>query len=195
MADRFADGAGTLALAFAQDPMMGYVFPREEDRVKRLARLFRPTLHFCRRHGGVEIAAGGEGVLTWLSGRHFPLRLGDVARSRMVTIPFVIGLPAFWRLNLHESACARLVEMQATPGFAYIESIGVRPEAQGAGQGRRLIDAALGAMQASGHRSCLLKTENERNIPIYEHVGFRLVHVSTVPASGLRCWVMSRGLP
>jgi ribosomal protein S18 acetylase RimI-like enzyme len=195
MADRFADGARTLALAFEQDPMMVHVFPREGDRMKRLARLFRPTLHFCSRHGGVEIAASGEAVLTWLSGRHFPLRLVDVARSSMVAIPFMIGLPAFWRLNLHESACARLVEMQAPPDFAYIESIGVRPEAQGRGQGRCLIDAALAVMQASGHRSCLLKTENERNIPVYEHVGFRLVHVSAVPASGLRCWVMSRALP
>ena len=71
--------AAVLSRAFSRDPFMSYVFPNAQTREQKLAALFQPVIRCSQRYGGVEITAGGEGVLGWLSGEHFPLG-GDAAR-------------------------------------------------------------------------------------------------------------------
>ena len=162
---------------------MFFLMPRPGS--KKLAALFQPVIRCSQRYGGVEITAGGEGVLGWLSGEHFPLGAMQLVTTGMISIPLRIGLPAFFRLQGHEEGCDRALAQRAPEGFAYLWVVGVRPEAAGQGYGKQVIQSALTAMENRGHSSCLLRTDNENNVAIYKCLGFEPIHSAIVPKSNL----------
>lgn len=186
--------AAVLSRAFSRDPFMSYVFPNAQTREQKLAALFQPVIRCSQRYGGVEITAGGEGVLGWLSGEHFPLGAMQLVTTGMISIPLRIGLPAFFRLQGHEEGCDRALAQRAPEGFAYLWVVGVRPEAAGQGYGKQVIQSALTAMENRGHSSCLLRTDNENNVAIYKCLGFEPIHSAIVPKSNLPFWVLFRKL-
>jgi ribosomal protein S18 acetylase RimI-like enzyme len=62
-------------------------------------------------------------------------------------------------------------------GNAHIEQISVRPECQGAGIGRALVDQVRAWAAESGRSAITLTTfaEVSWNRPLYEHLGFDVV--------------------
>jgi ribosomal protein S18 acetylase RimI-like enzyme len=72
--------------------------------------------------------------------------------------------------------------------------VGVSPEAAGQGYGRRVIQSALATMKNRGHSSCLLRTDNEKNVAIYTRLGFKPIHSAIVPKSNLPFWILFREL-
>jgi ribosomal protein S18 acetylase RimI-like enzyme len=186
--------AQVLSRAFSRDPFMAYVFPDAQRREQKLAALFQPVIRCSQRYGGVEVTTGGEGVLGWLSGEYFPLGLSQLVRTGMISIPLRIGPPAFLRLQGHEDVCDSALEQRATKGFAYLWVVGISPEAAGQGYGKQVIQSALAAMEHRGHSSCLLRTDNEKNVAIYKRLGFEPIHSATVPNSNLPFWILSQEL-
>ncbi|MEM9568964.1 MAG: GNAT family N-acetyltransferase [Cyanobacteria bacterium P01_E01_bin.34] len=186
--------AHSLGAAFASDPFMSHVLQNSESRARKLAKLFLPTLRCGLRYGGVELAPDRQAALTWLSGENFPLRLSQIVRSGLVWAPLNIGFSAFQRLEDHESVCDREVLSRAPAGFAYLWIVGVHPEAKGQGWGRRVIQSALESMRNSGHTTCLLRTDIEKNVSFYEHLGFEQIYSDTVPGSNLPYWLFSQEL-
>jgi hypothetical protein len=39
---------------------------------------------------------------------------------------------------------------------------------------------------------CYLDTLDEKNVSLYEHLGFKLIEESTIPGTPLTCWAMLR---
>jgi GNAT superfamily N-acetyltransferase len=62
-------------------------------------------------------------------------------------------------------------------GAAHVEQVSVRPDHQGAGVGRALIDEVRAWALASGRAAVTLTTFREVpwNAPLYEHLGFRVL--------------------
>ena len=60
-------------------------------------------------------------------------------------------------------------------GNAHLEQVSVRPDAQGHGTGRALVDAVAAWARSQGHPAVTLTTftDVEWNAPLYEHLGFR----------------------
>ena len=186
--------AGALGSAFSHDPFMSYVFPRAETRAQQLTKLFLPVIRCGLLYGGIEVAPGDRGAAVWLSGHYFPLRLSQLVRSGLIWTPLSIGLSAFERLQGHESVCEHELKERATPGFAYLWLVGIAPEATGRGLGRQMIQAALSSMQSHGHSACLLRTDKERNLSFYTHLGFKQIHTDIVSESKIRYWLLSQEL-
>ncbi|MEM9536776.1 MAG: GNAT family N-acetyltransferase [Cyanobacteria bacterium P01_E01_bin.45] len=186
--------ADTLGAAFARDPFMSYVLPDAPSRERKLAKLFLPTMRCGLRYGGVEVNPDGKAALTWLSGGDFPLRLSQVIRSGLIWTPLNIGFSATQRLEDHEDVCDRELLNRAPAGFAYLWIVGVHPEARGQGLGRLVIQSALNNMRTRGHTACLLRTDTEKNVSFYEHLGFQQIHSDTVPGSNLPYWLFSQDL-
>jgi len=67
------------------------------------------------------------------------------------------------------------VLVDAVDGSAHVEQVSVRPDRQGAGVGRALIDHVRSWAQAAGMRAVTLTTFRDVpwNAPLYEHLGFR----------------------
>ncbi len=186
--------AEALGAAFCQDPFMSYVFPNAAAREENLKKLFEPVIRCTLCYGGVEFSPGGDGVLLWIAGEKLPLTLPMIVRSGLIWTPLKVGMPAFKRLQDHEAFCDREVKKRAPDGFAYLWVVGIHPRSCGKGIGKQLIQAALSAMRRCGHSVCLLRTDNQKNVPLYEHLGFTQVQTGRVPESEIPYWVLSQTL-
>jgi GNAT superfamily N-acetyltransferase len=184
--------ASVLSHAFAQDPFMAYLLPDRATRIPRLTKFFLPVIRFSLHCGGLEITPGGSGVLVWVSSQAFSwrLKLQEIVRSGFIALPWTIGLTAFKRLYAHDRACEKALLAHTPRKFAYLWVVGVHPEYAGRGLGKQMIQAALQKMQRQGYSACFLRTENPRNISLYEHLGFCQVLTETPSESGIQYWLM-----
>lgn len=189
-AERQGEAAGLLARAFAHDPLMLHLFDGGPGYRARLTGFLRYT---CE----VQLAMG------------WPL-LGLVPRTRLAAVAAVTPPePAPWPEALTErytALAARLSPQQrerlecyaALPGarmpdtpLFYVGMIGVRPESQGRGYARRLLDEIH--RRAAAHPSTTgvgLDTENKANVQLYQHLGYRVV--GRMPFNGLTIWCLFR---
>ena len=67
--------------------------------------------------------------------------------------------------------------------------IGVDPNHQGKGFASRLIYPMLARMDKEG-LPCYLDTNNEGNVKIYEHIGFKLIKKYLIPGTSVLNWSM-----
>jgi ribosomal protein S18 acetylase RimI-like enzyme len=191
-ASTLADAAMTLAEAFRDTRLFATVLPSRARRQTALPPLFAAMLRSCRRHGRVLTLDGGAAVAAWLPGRRLHPSVIDVVTSGLVLAPWYLGVTATLALRRHEGGVRRALVRATTPGTAYLAFVGVRPDAQGTGAGRRAVDAALESMRRAGLERCLLATDDEANVGLYTHLGFSLVeHLDDLP-SGIESWVMDR---
>jgi len=154
--------------------------------------LFAALLRTCRRYGQVLHVDGGTAVAAWLPGDRLDTSLTELVRSGLVVAPLYLGPSATIRLQRHEALVHRSLRSAVTSASAYLSLVGVRPDAQGTGAGRRVIEAALNSMHAAGYERCLLATDDEPNVGLYAHLGFEVIeHLDALP-TGLESWIMAR---
>ncbi|MEO1622716.1 MAG: GNAT family N-acetyltransferase [Cyanobacteria bacterium J06632_3] len=191
---RYEIASRSLAAAFVQDPFMSYVIPCDKTREQKLARLFAAVLRCCDRYGGIAVSQKGEGAITWISGKHFPLSVLSQIQSGLIWTPITLGFSAFDRLLAHDAYCEHQVADRAPEGFAYLWVLGVRPSARGRGLAKKLVLSALNQMKEAGHSVCWLRTDSEKNLLFYEHLGFTQMHAEVAPNSELPYWLFAKDL-
>ena len=76
----------------------------------------------------------------------------------------------------------------------FLQTIGVEPRFQGKGYASKLIRPMLTRIDEEG-RPCYLETLDEHNVPLYEHLGFKVIDKATVPKTSLTNWAMLREKP
>jgi len=181
-----------LADAFSEYPVMQYIIGDVGDdydsRLRKLLRFFvaarysrnEPVLAVSEDEQAVAVAIltppFQAEALPWLTKHRESVwqELGRAARSRYES------LGSFWGLfTLPE------------PRY-HLNMIGVLKEHACSGYGRLLLDAvhglSLGDPDSTG---VSLNTEDESNVPLYEHFGYEVVgHVNA--ADNLHTWVMFR---
>jgi GNAT superfamily N-acetyltransferase len=100
-----------------------------------------------------------------------------------------LGASARARYEAFGAACA---PFQADVPHIHLNMIGVRPSAQGKGLGRTLIEPVhLLSWNDTESGGLSLSTEDARNVPLYEHLGYRPAGHATV-APRLETWGFSR---
>lgn len=139
--------------------------------------------------------------------RGFPplgIREGDViAATALVSVPtsgprppeveklFVrlardLGEPAMERMRAYDEAGSE--HMPPEP-YHYLGMLGVLPASQGRGYGGALVAAVKELAKADPDSGGVcLHTEVERNVPLYEHLGFETLGIQEI--SGMRSWCM-----
>lgn len=190
-ADQQKIAANVLGAAFAQDIFMTYLFPNATTRESNLVKLFLPVIRSAILYGSVQLTSE-HGVLIWLPGDALPFNLSQLIKSRLIWTPVAIGFAAFNRLQAHDGFCEHVLLSKAPKQFAYLWLVGVHPQAKGQGVGKRMIQSALRDMHHRGYSTCLLRTDNEQNVPLYQHLGFELIHTDIAPKSGLQYWLLSQ---
>ncbi|MEH6821249.1 MAG: GNAT family N-acetyltransferase [Dietzia psychralcaliphila] len=157
-ADDLAPAAETLAQAFAHYPWTRHVIP-EEGYDERLLALQHLYLAHAHQNGIVAVTRDRDGVIALLP-PDAP-EPGDAAVEQIVA--------------LHGDRIGRLTN-EATPHDGWtLETLGVRPAAQGRRLGSALLGFALDEAGRRGARTVRLETSDERNVRLYERHGF---HVS-----------------
>jgi ribosomal protein S18 acetylase RimI-like enzyme len=179
--------AASLALAFADDPVMEWLFGDDRRKVVRRCRRFYAVegrRHL--RHDVVFTTADHSGASywdppkTWKTGTRDMLGLAPVMLLAMgPRIPRAVR--AFPRIEaVHDRY----------PPHYYLSLLGTRPDRRGEGIGSALVQEVLERCDAES-TGAYLESSKESNIPFYERHGFRVVDEIALPG-GPSLWPMWR---
>jgi GNAT superfamily N-acetyltransferase len=189
--DRKHHAVAVLAAAFHSYPVMRHVLrDAGDDYERRLAALIG---YFCDRR-----LTRGWPLLGCIAGNEIVAAAGVNEPGRAHVPPELDASWATLRTTIGDGAIARLERYETeTDGDApaephhFLGIIGVRPDAQGRGHARALIEhiIQLSLMHADSCGVCL-STETPANVPFYEHLGFRVIAERDV--GDIHAWVMLR---
>ncbi|WP_258725398.1 GNAT family N-acetyltransferase [Cellulomonas sp. NS3] len=171
--------AHLLSSALRGDPAFSHVLPEPRVRRRALDAIHRIGLTDGLRHGhvlGVHDDAGVAGVAVWYPPGAYPMTALRKLRTLAPLVPVALRHP------LRTAALARfgsaveagLLDAVPPEGAWYLEVLGVRPDAQRRGHGRRLVEPVLSRADRTG-TACYLETSREENVRYYEGFGFRVV--------------------
>jgi ribosomal protein S18 acetylase RimI-like enzyme len=73
----------------------------------------------------------------------------------------------------------------------FLQTIGVDPKFQGKGFGSKLLRPILTRLDKE-NLPCYLETIDEKNVPIYENYGFKIIEKSDIPETEFTNWAMLR---
>jgi hypothetical protein len=167
-----------LAGAFLHYPLMKFAFEghTEEERAAMLLKLYTGCVSAAKIYGGIHTTPDDLGAVIWLPGRSFPLTLSMEIRSGMWTLPVQLGQKATLRLMNHDRESEGWIKKNAGRNMGYIWCIGV----------------AIEQMRQMGLKECWLKTEDPKNVTIYQKLGFTVAKHMIVKSSGIDSWAMRK---
>jgi GNAT superfamily N-acetyltransferase len=109
----------------------------------------------------------------------------------MFALPFKVGFGPFFRLVDMLSAAEKGHKNAISAPHWYLMILAVRPDKQGQGLGKKLLEHGL--KRVDGDRlPAYLETSNKRNLPLYERFGFKVVHSGEFAKGGSPFWGMLR---
>lgn len=182
------------ASAFQHYPLMKYAFEgcTEQQKAKGLLALYTLCTKAAQMYGGVLTSNDKHAALIWLPSKHYQLGIWREILSGMWQIPFKLGPKATLRLMNHDAEPEGWIRKHASDKMGYIWVVGVLADARGKGHSRSLIEQAISDMKQQGLTEYWLKTEDPKNVQIYQKLGFEVIKEMTVKSSGLKSWVMRR---
>lgn len=183
-----------LGEAFLSYPLMKYAFEgQSQERFKKsVFTLYGCCANGCASYGNTYLHPSGDGAITYLHGQSFPLGFWKELKTGFLAVPFHLGLKATFRLIRHEEEVEPWIRKNSSDKMGYIWCIGVRPSAQGKGYSRQMMDWAVKEMKEKGIEEIWLKTEDAKNVEIYQKLGFTVERHIVAKSSGIDAWMMKR---
>jgi GNAT superfamily N-acetyltransferase len=167
---------GTMAAAFAGDPLYRWLHPDPGARAEAMRATFTLVLAAGLARGQVDVGPAATAVAVWTPpGVEL---LDEAGRERFLAILRIHAAP---RMPGALAGMAALAAHRPAVAHWALHSAAVTPSAQGAGAGTRLLRAALERADADG-APAHLESSSARNVPFYERLGFAVV--ADVPLAG-----------
>ncbi len=182
----------TCARAFADDPLTTWMIP---DPAKRpnLRYAFEMVLRVSAMGGaeGYTTSPLCEGVAVWMpSGTK--QSMGMLLRAGYPHLPLRCG----WRYLLLDGRslayCEKLKKKYAPARHCYLAALAVGPLHQGKGIASLLLKPMLAKLDEE-KMACYVETQNMKNVAMYQHFGFKLVHETCMPGGTYHLYLMLRG--
>jgi len=86
---------------------------------------------------------------------------------------------------------SRIHRRHAPSRYWLLHIIGVDPDFQGKGYAATLLRPMLARIDEE-QLPCYLDTEDEKNVPLYQHYGFKILEEAIIPRTEVRLWAMLR---
>ncbi|MDA1010421.1 MAG: GNAT family N-acetyltransferase [Chloroflexi bacterium] len=176
-----------MARAFDDDPFFNFLVKQDDRREQRLRRFMDAGLmKLTFPYGETYMTEAGDGAALWNppDGRPHGLRT-DL--SLLPVIAQVAGLGGMPRVI---STLSLVEKKHPKEPHYYLLGIGVDPARQGKGVGSSLLAPMAERLDREGVPG-YLESSKERNIPLYERFGFRVVDELKLP-NGPSVWPMWR---
>jgi len=184
--------ARTLAHAFHEYPVTVFFMPDAAERERKQPTVFRYVLQTSIENGEVWATSFKmEGVAVWiLADKRKPGRKPGFSIGRWWSTAFVKKdikqrQQAFFKYS-HDIRGRLMPDC-----YWYLQILGVEPALQGKGFSRRLLEPMLARADREG-LPCFLETQLEKNVPLYQHFGFKVVEEGLIPGSNVYSWAMVR---
>jgi len=181
-----------LTEAFQNYPLLNYYYPDELTK-KRIAHYFVSLIVFSGiRYGEIYATSHNlEGVAVWIPSDKYPITFWRLLRSVPLSVIFGLGRYGGNKMSHLSGYIDAVHQCQAPFKHWFLQTIGVNPRSQGKGLASKLIKPMLTRMDREG-LPCYLETLDEHNVPLYEHLGFKVVDKATIPKTNLTNWAMLR---
>lgn len=181
----------TLADAFRDDPQFQWFLRRDGRQGRALLEFFGWILRSMTfPNGQIWMSEGGEVVACWFR----PGALPPPSRGlgQLALLPMMLGVSGWSRLP-RAAAMANLMERSHPhePAHWYLQFIGVAAENRGQGLGTILLEHTLRAIDAEA-APAYLENSNERNLRLYERLGFRVMDIVRARSDAPPMWLMWR---
>lgn len=180
-----------LNAAFNEDPCLRYLLRSGDYDPRKARHIHGYTLRLGRLYGSALATSPAlEAVCAWLPPGRIHVSTGmflragglDIARS---------GLDVLGAIKLYGDYSDGM-HREAIPGpHWYLLTLAVAKASQGKGYATRLLSPVLSLLDARGE-SAYLETHNPRNVPLYEHFGFKVVAIGKLPGSETTHYSMLR---
>ena len=182
-----------LADAFQHDPVWNKIYEGESDIKKRFRAHFEVPVRYCLKYGEVYSPSEDlEGVIAWVPGKYDDTTAWRIIRSGAIGATMRMGSNAGKKMgSVFKQITEDRHEHMAGSTYLYLFVVGVATKLQGKGFGRKLIGAAIEKSEREGLQ-LYLETETEENVKMYEHFGFKLLKMITLPMVDLPMWEMVR---
>lgn len=174
-----------LARAFGDDPVMSWLFPDDEARLRKSGRFFRLRLKQFLPQGEVYTTPEYAGAAIWaLPGQwHLPA----LATLQMIAVLAPAVGPRGPRAV---RGMMQIDGAHPSKPHYYLAVLGTEPELQGRGIGSALLKPVLD-MCDRDEVPAYLESSKERNIAFYARHGFRVTREMQLP-KGPPVWLMWR---
>jgi ribosomal protein S18 acetylase RimI-like enzyme len=186
--EQVEEASAMLARAFQDDPAWEWVVPSPRRRAALLPWLFRVNFEVTEAEAWTT-DEGVAGCSRWLPPGRPQIHVGPMLRA-LVATP-LRAREATSRFFAYGRA-VEAMRAEAVPELHwYLAGIGVDPERRRAGIGTALMRPGFEASERGG-APCALLTNNEANLPFYEHRGFEVVREGRTPEVGPLAWMLRR---
>ena len=179
------------ARAFRDDPLNSYCIQDASQREDISYHVFEFLIRLGVSYGEVYVTSPNlEGAAVWMP-PDSRLTLWRVIQNGVFSFCFKMGRkyilralpPQYFLFSIHK---------HHTPfRHWYLWLIGVDPMFQGKGYASRLMKPMLARIDRE-HLPCYVETQNENDVPIYQHYGFKIVEEAIIPGTGVGLWAMLR---
>ena len=184
--------ADVLARAFQDDPFNVYVFQNASEIMNKLPHSFRLVVHYGVLYGEAYATSPNlEGVAVWLPSEKADYTLWRLISSGVLSMLPKIGRDVLGRLRYFDRYATPIRKRHTPFRHWYLQIIGVAPGFQGKGYAGELLKPMFARMDAE-HLPCYLDTQNEKNVSIYQHYGFKVVEEVIIPGTNITYWAMLR---
>jgi GNAT superfamily N-acetyltransferase len=179
-----------LADAFAEDPVFAWLIPPHlRGRDHRMRTFFTSMSRTYLRQGKPCYLTGdGSAAALWARPGRWAFPVSQMA---LESVPSAQAFRSrLFRALRVQMQIERLHAGQSVPHW-YLGYLGTRHGHQGQGLGTELLREVLSGADASG-LPAYLESSNERNLPLYERNGFRVVGELQALGHGPTIWRMWR---
>ena len=186
--------AACLVEALSDDPFYSAItvdFPEEGRRRGVLRRYFEYSMEEGGRLGTCTVLPeDGRGVAIWTKPASEELACSS-RRAKHLFLESILGRKGLENYDSIIGFMSPRSHGAAGKDAWYLSILGVEPQAQGRGLGRRLLEPTLSEADREG-AVCFLETYSSRSIPFYERLGFRRVASHVEPVTSSEYWIMVR---
>jgi ribosomal protein S18 acetylase RimI-like enzyme len=192
--DQVDEAADLLSRAFETTPDYSHMFPDPYTRRDALRGFMRAPVRDAEDEGTCWAASDGRvlvGVAAWQAPGRYPWSLGRNLRALPNILSVLRHAPGSFR-NLMRFGSNIDAHFPKDRRLWYLQVIGVSPEAQGLGVGKKLMEPAIDLADRE-QVPCYLETSNPEAVPFYERVGFDIdAKEVELMEGGPTYWLMTR---
>jgi ribosomal protein S18 acetylase RimI-like enzyme len=179
-----------LADAFAEDPVFAWLIPpRLHGRANRLRTFFTSMSRgYLRRGKPCYLTGDASAAALWAAPGAWAMPLSQVI---LEAAPSALAFRRYlFRALRTQLQIERLHAGQSRPHW-YLGYLGTRGDRQGQGLGTQMLREVLAGLDTDGVPA-YLESSSERNVPLYERNGFRVIGELQALGHGPTIWRMWR---